>query len=795
MKKNAGLRKYAMLSLVLILLTANLAAAQQENLDKKAEDNPQLLNDPNFLSSYLSGSDLGGGDNSALVSSRMEKARKHFEQPGNLAGEGAQVYLRARTNGNVQFLFGNAQGLKASGNTLYNVAGSPILDINQFPSGTLIRPNGQNGFIVTLLGKPDFTISGGNVNTPVAYEGQNIKIGQQSNLVTIAGGSANSVAITDEGIFNVELSSGKKVKIRADSPFKITNDGVSLQAKTDSSFLHELKWNNLRTFGETTLTFKEQGYRIEGDFYHEMDTSLGKVAVPTLAESLVSEAGIAKNKAIACFKCGDKLENDMVVWDGKKIIASGKVGLSIEKNDEVMFAKGLANNIEYEIDANGINMVKKPPVDDVRPELLASLLKQKDDYQQRLKEIDGKISNGAIGQELERLQNTRIILEKRVWELPSPVSDSDESVKDKFEYMGKNYDIRALSGHKAGLLSTSIVRGNDMYVALLNEKMQPFGTSDPSLEVHKLSLASNSLQQSENVPEIKPLQFSVNAHNAEWDIKNDQIVSKGTIYNSYMDFDTRTKVLMSDNEIRIASDVSKVAANAAPVGVDILVGKALSGKYLDALSVKVGENRIEILNDFESNRGKIESTSSYFDKALKETLDLSIQTGKFLGVTGANTLTDVMEETAATKMKEEVLLRKDSDIQAVTNAVRSMVQQQIIPDETGKGIIEGIQRSSQQLKETQFMSDLLRYRSSRAVIEQKTPDTATVTFYIEGIIGEKQQDSSGKQIITTGPVKEQVIGPLEINTNGRDIAREAKERLAAISRLSMMDIYRNFAAK
>lgn len=783
-----------MLFLVVVLLTPTLAAAQQEDIDKKVDGNPQLLNDPNFLSSYLSGSDLSSGGDSALLSNRMEKARKHFEQPGNLAGEGAQVYLQARTRGNVQFLLGDEKGLKASGNTLSNVGGVPIADISQFPSGTMIKPNGQNGFIITLPGKQDFTISGGSTSTPITYDGQNIKIGQQSNAVTIAGGSANSVSITDEGVFNVEHSSGNKVKIRAENPFSITSDGLTLQAKSDSSFLHEFKWKNLRTFGDTTLTFKGDGYRIEGDFYHEMDTSLGKVAVPTLAESLVSEAGIVKNNVIACFKCGDNLENNMVRWDGSKITAKGKVGLSVEKNDEVLFAKGLANNIEYEINSKGISMTKKPSVDDLRPELLADLLKQKNDYQQRINEIDGKISNGATGPELDRLQNTRSILEKKVGELPSQISESDESEKDKFEYQGKHYRYQALSGHRVGLLSASIVRDNEMYVTLLNEKMQPFGTSDPSLEVHKLSLASNSLQQ-ETQLKNKPLQFSVNTPNAEWDINNNQIVSKGSVYNSYLDFDTSTIVSMSGDEIKIASDISKVAANAAPPGIDILVRKALSGKYLDALSVKIEENRIEILNDFESNRGKIESTNSYFDKALKETLDLSIQTGKFFGITGSNNLPDVMGEVAATKMKEEVLLRKDSDIEAVTNAVRSIVQQQIIPQETGQSIIEGIQKSSQQLKETQFMSDLLRYRSSKAVIEQKTPDTATVTFYIEGVIGEKQQDSSGKQIITPGPVKEHVIGPLEINTNGRDIAREAKERLAAINKLSMMDIYRNFVAK
>ena len=724
------------------------------NPDKAVATWEGILENDEFASRFFTGAAVG-----TRIKEHSEKATQYFEKPGNLKGDGGEAYVEYKSGGNVDFQYSGGN-VEIKGNSLSNLKGAPIQDLSQYPAGTIIMPNGDNGFKIILPGGKAIAIAGGNELTPIDY---NLEKG-----IEVANAANNR--------FDIVIGEGdiaKKLRFSGGKGFELNGDSINIHSGDVVGIGLGGEFREVKSYGDSSILFAGEGYKIQGDFYHSFNTKIGRVEVPTFLEAIGKEKGVIVEKKVItlCVLCGEKIEEDgAVVWDGDKLNAYGKVSLSLEKeNGEAIHSAGLIDGMGYSLDVGSINIVKVPSVEQLSNNLIVEIEKKKGEYRERGKEINKEIAElekekSKNKRQIELLKKTDKIIDVKIGELPFKYSENkfnelsrDTSFvkSDYYEFIASDnnkyyYGIADLNKYDVKLVAISNIKEKTVYASLMTTNLEKGREYD--IAVNKISFFSDSIAGTEKNEPIN-FDFKVDG-NTKGRLTNNKFYGPG---DKEMDFYTdilikTKKEKETDPDISLTGYVDTMLSDLTPTGGKGAVKAQLEGKNLDLLSVKINKEERTILfrNDLDSQSGIINLASD-----VSEAGKIILRVGGWFK--GEGTLAGTIEHTIADHIKAQVYLTRESDLDAISGPMDRLAG--VISPATVNSMKEGIKEVVEELRQSPELDKMVRYKGIEVEIKQLNENEAQIAFKISG---------SGGDIN---------VGPIAINTDGKDIIEEAANQL------------------
>ncbi len=730
---------------------------------------------------FIHAEDIDWGDSDSWTAENVQKdpegaikadPQKAFDTNPNAVVD----YL---SGGNVQFE-GSAGDVKINGKVLSNTNG-PSIDISNFPAGTKIKPNGKNGFIVQLPESNNIAISGETSGKAINFDknSKRLRIGDKSFL-SIKGNHVSSVKIGKDGIFQVVMDN-KQIGIKpASRGVSINDNTISLSKGDRASLSLDKKWTIVGAHDTTKINSIGKGFEVKGKFVAHFDTKYGVVSVPSMLESASSKTKLFDTGDLTLeLKTGKPLtEERTVMWDGKELSAKGEVSFSILKNNnEIIQAGGVVKGVEFSATDKGMMIKSKPDADIMRDSIIKEITNEEREYTERLDSINNKIKNLNMGTpgseaELALLKSQKEIITKRLNELPQANFDTEDDSEYYKGYLKKDLDARPASlvvvvNAKDNAMFANVINykaGNEKY-EIVSNKVNLFS------EGTKTTLGKLNYEYSFSVPQKQGL-FSSNMEIKEkWRLVDGELfgVDDGEL-SEPVPFYSNINVKLDDNGVRFSGDVSGVFSDAAKSSGGAVgylgskaVKQALDGVDFGLLDVKVDKqnNLLTMSNDFSGELSKIKPA-------------------KVMGFDVTNKLKDALPENVAKTLKEEIYVRKESDLSIVSDMVDKIKDNNILDERSAVTLKKGLTQSFRELRTSKEFYNLKSYSGIEVQFKQLDSNNAVVSVNIKGLD------------IKDEPVNVE-LSPVRINTNNVNIVNMFANRLNDISKKrSLVEIYNLF---
>ncbi|MDO8740951.1 MAG: hypothetical protein Q7J54_05270 [Candidatus Woesearchaeota archaeon] len=704
----------------------NIMAHKQEAFTKNPDmavekTEGSILVDKDIRQKYFTQGDIG-----EHITKYPTYAQQHF-QPDNLGGEGGKAYLKFKSNGNVEF-DGEFENVNVNDKKIQNTQGFSIQDISSFPKGTKIKPNGENGFIVILPNQ--------NANGIVLSGGaeQNINFNQQTGSLEINDrGTIHTVnnrnvaeIVHENGKYKIQMANGDSLVIdnQNGGVFNIEKDKV--QMTEGMKIGYKIKDNRVdaKINGKTTLEFRNGGYKITGDFNAITDTKIGMLDVPSIVEDIIgkelSKDAVKKDISL-CFKCGEEVSDRAVIIEDSKILVGGKTSVSLEKDGEIIGTGGLVDGVVYAMDDKGVNIVKRPSLDELRGALMDEINEKREDYAKRIKEITGKIAKlkeqDKLSSEDEKhlgfLERTHKTLIKNVEELPKPLTaqearDIIKNSEEVYEIRGKGrYSVDDFKKYKSDvpLLMAVNLKGSQIYATMLNTRVEE---EEYKIYANKIDIFSKQMRVGSKVP-IEPIEFGFNVKGKQmWEISDNKLFEVAGKKSKNIDFYTDVNFWVTKNTISFDADVSTMLADLGkknlPFGA-IVEGPLKS--YFKDRNIQIGdlaitEQEIVLRTNIEGQRGVIN-----YARNKPEELISKIDP------------TTIIEQDLANSVRDAVYTADEKGLKSFSDVVDKLAASNMIPGSLASAIKDGTKDSLKELQYSEKLSNIERITGLTATINQE----------------------------------------------------------------------------
>lgn len=420
-----------------------------------------------------------------------------------------QAVINHYSDGRVTFTTTTNEGLKLEdGKKLVNTyGGPPIEDITVFPEGTIIQPNLENGFIITLPNQQPIEITGQKQDTSsVRYENGELKLSSEFTNIVIQDG-VTRVNIQSDGKFKL-MYNNKEVHITPDSKdlVIVNSEKITAGKNTKIEVNYEGKnWASITGEDSFTLSQKGEGFQTKGKFKAEISSTIGTINFPSsltqkqakeLNQPLLSEditLDLATGITVSELKQSD---TRALAWDPQteELLVKGKLTVSTEKENELIHTENRFDSAVIGRTADGFIQHTNPKDLDQKEFLAAltdendgkleELLKQKENLVKAKTEL---INNPNIDKTSGDYQNTLTIINTNI--------DIVDSKLNPYQF------LEDPEFHKSVTLATFRIQSGD---AILDERL----TYRPK-DGH-IGLSSHEFSFAKKAKPDKDFQFSFN---------------------------------------------------------------------------------------------------------------------------------------------------------------------------------------------------------------------------------------------------------------------------------------------
>jgi len=533
----------------------------------------------------------------SAIKDNPQLAQIYFESKGLQGGAGS-AYIEYLTQGKVTFTGGN-EFIRIVENRMSNKLGPYIDDITQFPLGTQIKPDGEDGFTIIL--PSDISESGTN---EIIISGENVKSVSFKETEGLEPGSKNHN-------FEIITTDGRAIILDTNEAFAFDGKNLMMSQGTVVHSIGDGKLANTVILGETTMAFQEDGaYRIDGIFMHNFRADIGDVTVPSIGEFLALQGGILSEEAFTfCFKCNIDLASEdidkAVIWNGRDLSGKGKIGLSIKKDNEIFYALGVANGVIYETNGKHLDIVSVPGTNELIGRILEQIETEKQDLRLLLGENsleieklveEGKLNKDALGslslpEDLSLKERrysvsvlkTRDLLEGELNNYPKKVTQG--SKKDLTDELYKGYKITDIveSDSIAELVVTTKIKENSLYSSIVEYDLS---NRDFDLKVNRFNLVNPYSRE-----EVASVDLSFRIDGKEqWALRDGLLYEENNQINFYTDTTLTIKEIPNGYSISGEGDITNLLKDSVGFFAGSVVEGSLTGKKLPFFNAQVMED-------------------------------------------------------------------------------------------------------------------------------------------------------------------------------------------------------------
>jgi len=308
----------------------------------------------------------------ASVSAADEKSDSEFD---------LLKYIEKETEGKVT-IEGDTAGIVVDTDnprTIRNEQGGPTIeDITVFPSGTVIKKNNNNGFIIKLPGGKETNIQSDDDNARIRYENGYIILDSGEEKAQLRSSQFTSANVDIHRIFRLE-SEGYLVPAKLDGSDIIVDEKNNIHLEKGSIVMmknkNSNKWIPVEIDEKTIIQQQGNGFRISGVFRTHFSIQSDKgneviVSVPASAFGETEGEKISLDYETGAKKCE---ESPCVNINNNKIYVKGKTSVYLDdrKNKNKVVARGQFDNIVFTVSTERVEVLKpsKELLDEIAKEV------------------------------------------------------------------------------------------------------------------------------------------------------------------------------------------------------------------------------------------------------------------------------------------------------------------------------------------------------------------------------------------------------------------------------------------
>lgn len=436
------------------------------------------------------------GDIAKHIQLQPNYAKEHFEGNG-LGGVGGEEYVKHVTDNKVRFVKGR-NDITISERIIKNNKVS--LDLTKYEQGTIIEPDGTNGFKVIPPGKGEVSIVA-DTQSKIDYDAGTFIAGNNK----FGAESVSKISIDKNNIYTITTKEGRVVEVFSKDKFEFSNNVLAVGKDARVSDL--ANGAITEAYGATKMEFVgKEGYKINGNFVHKFDLKgVGKASIPSTHEILArkSEVFEGENRNF-CYKCGigpnniDKIEDKTIVFDGKDFYVKGMASVSIYNGKETFSSEGLVNGVVLKMNGREKDLLNVDE-NELRLSKINKIEKERNRHQERRLFAEDKETDKQITEKLKKL--------------PERLSDEKVAVlKNKGKYEGKyfgNYEIEELDDYKEFSSVAKSRISNDKFYHESEITYNPSSDDEKyGFKIQKSGLFSEAIENGNSVTTgIKPLDY------------------------------------------------------------------------------------------------------------------------------------------------------------------------------------------------------------------------------------------------------------------------------------------------